>query len=376
MAAANLCPSCQRTFLKPSELRRHLARKTPCGPPAGGPALADFAQSSLPAAVQTQPALELPAAVQTLPALELPAAAVQPALELPAAVQTAPARKPPAQPHGRAGREQAPTAPPQLYQFAAGSVVRLRDHAEAVCKMFASAAFAAYCNRTAAQRVVEKYSIGPVTSAVIGLLKLSHKTPESRNIYADQDSVYIFDTMWTVCDIQTAADSIIADAAAAVWQLLMRADAAHIFSPTIRCAMSCAAMSIRHCSPEWAAQLRASVCTALSAYLPTAAARTVRAAQQLMEAAPRPVPAARAPAPRAPPPRPRLTLELVAALLRGAPADGAADWLEARTAAELGCEPSRDLRERLEQKLWEAASDGIIDNGPATARLRQCLLRM
>ena len=319
MAAANLCPSCQREFLKPSDLRRHLARKTPCAPPA---------------------ALESPAAA--------PAACAQTA------------RKP-AQPHGCAGREQ---APPQLYQFAAGSVVRLRDHAEAVCKMFASAAFAAYCNRTAAQRVVEKYSIGPVTSAVIGLLKLSHKTPESRNIYADHDSVYIFDTKWAVCDVQTAADAVIADAAAAVWQLLMRADAAHIFSPTIRCAMSCTAMSIRHCSPEWAAQLRASVCTALGAYLPTAAARTVRAAQQLTEAAP--------------PPRPRLTLELVAALLRGAPADAAraADWLEARAAAELGCEPSRDLRERLEQKLWEAASDGIIDNGPATACLQQCLLRM
>jgi hypothetical protein len=67
---------------------------------------------------------------------------------------------------------------------------------------------------------------------------------------------------------------------------------------------------------------------------------------------------------------------MVAQLVRGAPAGaGAADWLEARAAAELGCEPSRDLRERLEQKLWEAASDGLIDDGPTTAHLRQCLLK-
>jgi len=230
-------------------------------------------------------------------------------------------------------------------------------------------------------------------------------------VAAAAGSVELYTDGWHPSDISVVTPVIIEAACDELWHHLEREPGS--FTLTVRCAISTALLSIRCGSPEWTQQLNAALATRVVAYLRenakrvTADAATLDAAAadaaapdeafQVMRRRPPVVPPVRK---RAEAPRRALSAENAADLYNehrraGGPAAAAINMLRA-AAALLGEDtrsedtrsedtrgedtrgeaPDRALRERLEQKLWEASVDGLIadDQKKQVEEIRKYLL--
>jgi hypothetical protein len=260
--------------------------------------------------------------------------------------------------------------------------------------VYAGAALTAYCARSPAERVLEKTSLAPIAHAVIGLLKASRQDASLRNLRSTAAAaleVFVAEG-WVPVAAEDAAAALVDGAVAELWWHLLRAPQALTLS--VRCAASTTVLSVRHASAEWRAHLLGLVQGRLHAAVasrarPATAAVAPRSRPATAAVAPRSRPATAAqpqpvelpprhcggPAARRPPPepaqRPRpaaLTLsaarvaELYTAAARSADSRQVAEALAAAAATAVGAVLDKNIRERVEQKLWEAAADGLIES--------------
>ena len=312
------CDVCKKTFPCPSALRRHRAGKRPCVAVTGS------------------------------------AAAAEPAA--------------------------APAGPDcALAVWAPHSVVRL--DCKRIQDVYAGAALSAYCARSPAERVLERTSLAPVAHAVVGLLKASRQDTSLRNLRTTAAATLeAFGAGgWAPIGAEDAAAALVDGAVAELWWHLLRAPQALTLS--VRCAASTTVLSVRHASAEWRAHLLGLVQGRLHAAL-ASRARAPASDKEPIELPPRqsggpavrppPVPAQRA--------RPAaLTLsaarvaELYTAAARSADSRQVAEALAAAAAAAVGSVLDKNIRERVEQKLWEASADGLLESRQID-EVRRCLL--
>jgi hypothetical protein len=328
-----ICERCTKQFDCQSALRRHLGRKRPC---------AVMPADNL--APQTQP-LQPPQALQQL----------QP--------------------------------PQQLAVWSPHSAIRISDAAQ-IQSLFASALLTTYCQRAPIDRVHEKGSLVPVANIVMGLLKISHRNRAQVNIRVSGNGplTEVFTKVftgheWAVAEV---IPEIVEATAEELWYHLGKSPKS--FTLTTRCAISTAVLSIRTGSPEWLSHLYEALKPRLLAHLtlrmaPSTTASATASVEAIVlaprrAALPPALPAAPKPAP--PPKRRGLSAENVAELYSARGLGTSASDLAAGAAAIVGADGcSSDLRERLEQKLWEASMDGLIPEASKKhiEELRRQLLR-
>ena len=191
----------------------------------------------------------------------------------------------------------------------------------------------------------------------MGLLKNSHRNRTQVNVRNGPPIEVFTGHGWVVAE---AIPEIVEAAAEELWYHLGKSPKS--FTLTTRCAISTAVLSIRTGSPEWLAHLYAALKPRLLAHLTLRAALPPPAHLDAITLAPRraamalPVPVV--PTQAAVPRRRGLSAENVAELYaRRGLGTSVTDLITGATAI-VG--DSSDLRERLEQKLWEASMDGLI----------------
>jgi len=288
--------------------------------------------------------------------------------------------------------ELTPAQPPRHRRaiWSQPAAVRI-PNAAAIQSLFAVAALSTYCSRAPIDRVNERTSLAPVANVLVGLLKASHRDPTMVNIRAaaaetTSNTVELFTDGWHLSDISAATPLIIEAACDELWYHLEREPGS--FTLTVRCAISTVILSIRCGSPEWMQQLNTALATRVMAYLRDSAKRDGAAAAadeafQVIQRRP----------PVAPPVRklaavmPRRTLsaenaaDLYSPHLFATDLGAAARNMLVAAAALLGEDANskssdQALRERLEQKLWEASVDGLIadDQKKKVEEIRKYLL--
>ena len=279
--------------------------------------------------------------------------------------------------------------------------------------LFVSPALSAYCARSPTERVNEKTSLSITSTVIINLIKLAHKDTSAQNVYVDRSlNTFVLafgpknDAVWLPISYEIIIDSLVNGVAAELWRMLSSNSQ---FTASVRCAASCVVLSVRHGSLEWNAQLRLHMRTTLANHLqelqpppgliitPTHRA-TVQNLQANMSAnLPANVPA-NMPA--------NLPVLPVQKIVISKPIYGfvitpvmASQLFIKRSAISKGIDPKRfadllfndavaldpnydlkfekDLRYRLEQKLWEAEDAGhfIHNNVEDLSTIRRILVQ-
>jgi hypothetical protein len=241
--------------------------------------------------------------------------------------------------------------------------------------MFALASLSAYCARPPAQRADEKSALSPLVAIILGTLRITHKDSRLRNLALVDGHLYTYSDGWREANVEDAAEIIIDAAATEIWHHINSSP--REFSLAVRCAASTAVLSIRNASEAFRKQLCAQVGGALrtsaaklgiSSELREATPVTLAPRVLALVTAPRVLALVTAPPTQAPRmtrapaaqrmPLHALTAERAAELYMRLGPD--ADALSAAAAAAVGVPDDKKLRERLEQKLWEASADGLV----------------
>ena len=232
--------------------------------------------------------------------------------------------------------------------------------------MFALASLSAYCARPPAQRADEKSALGPLVTIILGTLRITHKDNQMRNLAFVDGHLYTYSDGWREANVEDVTETIIDAAAAEIWHHINSSP--REFSLAVRCAASTAVLSIHNASEAFRKQL----CAQVGGALRTSTAK-LGISSELREAtpvtlAPRVHALVTAPPTQAPRmarapvaqrmPLHALTAERAAELYMRLGPD--ADALSAAAAAAVGVPDDKKLRERLEQKLWEASADGLV----------------
>jgi len=248
--------------------------------------------------------------------------------------------------------------------------IRLSDP-ELIQNLYTLAPLSAYCARSPLDRVNEKTSLTPVTFITMGILRLSHKDPAFHNIKLEDGKLHVFENCkspelpgpnWFAKDPQEFVEELIQMIASELWYHLNKSPAT--FSLANRCAISTTVLSIQNGTSEWLSLLGPNIQTKLMTYLKEAHLQVTEVLGGT-ELGPR---VAKAPAAkevtrlRRIDPLCALSADMVARYFntyRHLPVLDLVENMLGAAAADLNVKNDRQLQDRIEQKLWEAADEII-----------------